>query len=112
MNNALNFLKKAKSVEEKAATFAEGIKRDLQYEIIDALIKKRETLQEKKFDLQNFNLSTDLNKNLREMNREDCKDRFVKLIEIDYELELLEAEIKAKQKSFDYYFAEISSSNA
>ena len=99
-NNALNFLKKAKSVEEKAATFAEGIKRDLQYEVIDALIKKRETLQEKKFDLQNFNLSTDFNKNLREMNRED------------YELELLEAEIKTKQKSFDYYFAEISSTNA
>ena len=103
---ALQILQSGKSVSERADVYSKAIKRDIQYNIIDQLARKKEKLVEEKFDAENFNLATDLNKGMKQMTQEDCYKRFERLITIDYEITLLDAEIKAKQNSFISYFGE------
>lgn len=101
----LELMEKNKSVKERASSYFESIKRNLQRDIIDALISKKEDLQDKIFELSNFTLDTNLNAGLRQMTKEDCSQRFSELIQAEYDLKLTEIELKCKQESFDKYFS-------
>jgi hypothetical protein len=101
---ALELLKTSKSVKERAESYANSVKRNIQKDVIDNLISKKEKLEDELFDLTNFTLETNFNAGLKTMTKEDCENRFKRIIEVEYELELLDAELKVKQKSFDKYF--------
>jgi hypothetical protein len=101
---ALSLLKSNKSVKERAENYLTFIKRELQREILDQLIIKKEKIESELFELTNFTLDTNINSGLSRMTNEDCKDRFKRIIGAEYELTLIDLELKAKQNTFDKYF--------
>ena len=102
---ALSLMEKNKSVKERAAAYFESVRRNIQRDVIDKLIGDKEKIEDELFELTNFTLDTNLNAGLRQMTKEDCETRFKKVIELEYQLELVSLELKAKQDSFDKYFA-------
>ena len=101
---ALTLLESNKSVKEIAGSYLSSIKRNLQASVIDNLKTKIDTLTDRRFSLQNFNLTTNLNNGVVAMSREECEKRFKDLIDLEYELSLTEMELKIKTKSFNEYF--------
>lgn len=106
INNSLVFtmMKKNRSVSERAESYFESTRRELQREVIETLIVKKEKISDELFELSNFTLETNLNANLRQMTKVDCTLRFKKIIDLEWELQLLELELNSKQASFDKYF--------
>jgi 5,10-methylene-tetrahydrofolate dehydrogenase/methenyl tetrahydrofolate cyclohydrolase len=102
---ALKMMKTNTTVKVRAEKYATAIKRNLQADIIDVLVKRQEQIDSDIFDLQNFNLDTDVNAGQKAMTKEDCQDRFAKIIQLEYEMKIVELELKVKQESFDKYFA-------
>ena len=101
---ALVLMEKNKTVKERASAYFESVKRNLQKNVIDKIVEKKENLTDELFELTNFTLDTNLNSGLRQMTKEDCEKRFARIIEIEYELELIKLELEAKQATFDKYF--------
>lgn len=101
---AFTMMKKNRSVSERAQSYFESTKREIQRNIIDKLIERKEKFEDELFELTNFSLETNLNSGLRQMTKEDCTKRFSRIIDIEYELKLVELELESKQKSFDKYF--------
>ncbi len=103
---AQELLKKAPSTSERAEKFIPGIKRSLQTNVIDKLIVQKEKIESKIFELASFDLETDVNRGVRRLTQDECEARFTEIINLEWELKLLEIEIKSKQESFNEYFAE------
>lgn len=93
-----------KSVKERASKFEVSIKRDIQKTMLDTLQTQIETKEDEIFELQDFTLETNLNSGKSALTKEECQRRFEKLIQIEFELSLLRAELKVKQEAFDQYF--------
>jgi len=103
---AAKMLGTSKSVAERAESFLSSIKRNIQKNVIDQLIEKIEKLDDTIFSLSDFSLATDKNKGVSAISREDAEERFTKLIEAEYDKELLTRELEIKKASFDAYFEE------
>lgn len=101
---ALELLKTSKTVTERADSYAKSIKKDLEYKVIRALEQKKEGLESKVFDLQDFNLHTNHNEGKVANTQAECQARFEQLINAEYELELVSLELEAKRKIFNKYF--------
>ena len=101
---ALKLLKKNRTTEERAEKYVERIKNSLNIKIITNLTERIEKIADNIYDLENFNLSTDLNKGEIQLTKEECEDRFIKIIELNYTKKLLELELKAKKEIFTHYF--------
>lgn len=104
MSKALNLLKSNRTVKERAESYLGSIQRNIQRDVIDALIAKKEKLEDEKFELSDFSLETNHNNGKVSMTKEVCEERFKKLINIEYELELITRELDIKQKAFNTYF--------
>jgi ectoine hydroxylase-related dioxygenase (phytanoyl-CoA dioxygenase family) len=102
---ALEILEKNQSTKERAKTFIESIRRNLEKKIIDTLQEKIEAIEDKIYGLLDMSLNTDLNKGVETVTRDQAEARFSKVIELEYELELLNRELEIKRKSFDNYFS-------
>jgi hypothetical protein len=102
---ALELLKTNKSVSERAENYIVSVKRNIQRDVIDALIQKKESMEDELFELTNFQLETDANRGFQAMTKETVEARFKKVIDLEYKLKLVELELKTKQESFDKYFA-------
>lgn len=102
---AIDLLKTNQSTAERADNFVVSIKRDIQRDILDNLTIRQEKLIDEKFNLKQFTLGTDVNAGLRPMTQDECKKRFERLIEVEYQLELLGKEIEIKTNAFNTYFA-------
>jgi hypothetical protein len=102
---ALELLKSNKSVAERAENYATSVKRNIQRDVIDQLVAKKEGIEDELFELTNFNLETDANRGYQAMTKEAVEQRFKKIIDLEYRLKLVELELKTKQESFDKYFA-------
>lgn len=103
---ALEIMKTSSNTEQRAETYVGTIKRNLQKSILDPLIDKKEKLDDAVTSLLDFSLQTDINKGVAMVTREEAEDRFAKVLQKEYELVLLNLEIKAKQTSFDKYFTD------
>lgn len=103
---ALELLKTNKTVAERAENYASSMKRNIQRDVIDSLVSKKEKIEDQLFELSNFTLNTDMNSGLKMMTKEDCEARFKKIIDLEYELELTSRELEIKQASFDKYFTD------
>jgi TolA-binding protein len=102
---AITLLKTNKSVSERAERFAEGIRKELEYDMILSLEKKLDSMDDKIFELEDFSLNTDLNKGMRRMTQEECKGRFKDIINLNYEKKLLQLELNAKREAFEALFS-------
>ena len=103
--NALEMLRTSKTVAERAESFFKSIKRELQKEILDTLVEKKEKIEDEIFELSNFTLDTNHNRGLAAMTKNDCKIRFEKVINLEFELDLVVEELTRKQASYDKYFS-------
>lgn len=103
-NKAQELLKTNVSVAQRADKFAVSIQRNIQKDVLDVLVDRKDKIDEELFELSDFSLETDVNRGVRPMKQEECEERFKKMIELEYELELLEKEIEIKTKSFNKYF--------
>ena len=103
-SKAHTLLASTKSVADRAATYAERIKKSLSIYIIDNLQERIEKIDDKIFDLENFALETNLNKGMVQLTKEDCEKRFANIIDLKFEQSLLQAELKAKKAAFDELF--------
>lgn len=103
---ALDIMKTSSNTEQRAETYVGTIKRNLQKNLLDPLIDKKEKLEDTVTSLLDFSLQTDINKGVAMVTREEAEDRFAKVMQKEYELVLLNLEIKAKQASFDKYFTD------
>lgn len=101
---ALNIMKTAQSSGDRAQSFLETIKRNIQRDIIDVLITQKEKLEDELISLQDFSLEIDLNKGQTPITREEAELRFKRMIDCEYQLVLVNLELKTKQASFDSYF--------
>jgi len=105
---ALELLKSNKSVSERAENYAVAVKRNIQRDVIDSLVAKKESIEDELFELTNFNLETDVNRGYQAMTKESVEARFKKIIDLEYKLKLVSLELTAKQESFDKYFGDES----
>lgn len=103
--NALQMLQTRKSTSERANHYYTSTKRDLRLDVIVPLERKKEELENKIFDLENFDLETDRNAGRTAMTQAEVQKRFKDLIEARYELTLVSLELEAKEKIFNEYFA-------
>lgn len=103
---AQTLLAKSQTVAQRAESFVTTIKRNIQKDVLDVLTSKREKLEDELFELQDFTLETNLNSGKAAMARESVQKSFERMIEIEYEKELLDAEIASKTKAFNLYFEE------
>lgn len=104
MSKALNLLKSNRTVKERAGSYLGSIQRNIQRDVIDALIAKKEKLEDEIFEQADFSLETNHNNGKVAMTKEACEKRFTRLIEVEFELELINKELKVKQEAFDKYF--------
>jgi lipoate-protein ligase A len=102
---ALQILEKNQSTRERASEYLKSIKRNLQKKVIDSLEEKIEAIEDKIYGLLDMSLNTDLNKGVKTVTRDQAEARFSEVIELEYELELLNRELEIKRKSFDNYFS-------
>jgi predicted nucleic acid-binding Zn-ribbon protein len=101
---ALQILEKNQSTKERATEFIKSIKRNLQKKVIDSLEERIETIEDKIYGQLDMSLNTDLNKGVKTVTRDQAEARFSEVIELEYELELLNRELEIKRESFDKYF--------
>ena len=104
-SKALELLKSNKSVSERAENYIISVKRNLQRDVIDALVQKKEAMEDELFELTNFTLETNINNGVQAMTKETIEARFKKVIDLEYKLKLITLELATKQESFDKYFA-------
>ena len=102
---ALDLLKSNKSVSERAENYIISVKRNLQRDVIDALVQKKESMEDELFELTNFSLEMDANRGFEAMTKERVEDRFKRVIDLEYKLKLTNLELATKQETFDKYFA-------
>jgi len=102
---ALELVRTNKSVKERAEQYIVSVKRNIQRDVIDALVQKKETMEDELFELTNFTLETNINNGVQAMTKETIEARFKKVIDLEYKLKLTNLELVTKQESFDKYFA-------
>ena len=101
---ALAMLSRSITASERAADFAKRIKKNIQKNTLDILEEKIEKLGDAIFETKDFSLNTDLNQGQQALTMAECQKRFEKIIELEFQKNLLERELKIKQASFDTYF--------
>ena len=101
---AKKILSKSQSVSERADDFFKRIKRNIQKNMLDLLEEKIEKVNDEIVETKDFTLDTNLNKGQQALTMSECQNRFERLIQLEYEKELLERELKVKQNSYNKYF--------
>lgn len=101
---AFDLLKSNKTVAERAENYIVAVKRNIQRDVIDALTSKKEKIEDDLFELTNFNLETDVNRGYQAMTKDAVEARFKKVIDLEYELKLVQLELNAKNEAFNKYF--------
>jgi len=105
-NKAALLLKNLPNLEQRAEKFAETVKRNLQKNLIDVLITKKENLEDTIDSKLDFSLNVDFNKGMSGITRENAEQRFAEVIDLRYRLELVSQELAIKQDIFNDYFAD------
>lgn len=101
---ALSLMSQNKSVKDRAEAYVISVKRDIQKKVIDTLVEQKEKLADELFELTNFTLETNHNAGIQSMTKEVCENRFKRIIDVEFELTLIDRELEIKQASFDKYF--------
>jgi hypothetical protein len=103
---ALDLMKTAPSVEDRADNFITSITRNLKKQIMDPLVDRKDLMEDKIKSLMDFSLATDLNKGVAPITREEAEDRFRQVLALEYSLKLLALETAVKTVIFTEYFGE------
>lgn len=103
-SKALSLMESAKSTKDRADKYTDRIARRLQNEELEVIQNKIEALEDKIFDLENINLTTNLNRGQSELTQEEVYRRFKEILDVSYQKDLLTAEYNSKVRAFNTYF--------
>lgn len=103
---ALEIMRSVVPVDKKAETYALTIKRNLQKQIIDPLIDKKEKLEDDIESAMDFSLNVNINEGMSPITREQAEERFKRVQGLEYQLVMLNLEMKAKLEIFNRYFGD------
>ena len=103
-SKAFEMLSSVKSVGERAEKYTDRIYKSISLEVLETLREKIEKADDEIFELSSFNLETNLNKGMKQLSKEDCENRFKKIIDLEYHKKLLMMELEVKQGVFDKLF--------
>lgn len=106
MSKALDLLKKSQSATSRAEQYAPRIATSIATKLIDPLKVQIEAIEDQIFDLENMGLDIDVNKGQRGVTKEQAEQRFIKIIELSYEKDLLVAQLKSYEKAYNVYFTD------
>ena len=101
---AFQMMNKGKGVEERASKYFNGIKKDLQRNVIDSMQSQVDRIKSEIFELEDFSLETDVNRGVSALSEAECNQRFNSIIQKKYELKLKKLELKEKKKAFNELF--------
>ena len=104
MSKALNLMKSKQTLQEKAKEFLPSVRREVRKQFLEELKGKIENIEDKISDAKEFSLTTNLNKGQTGSTRAECKDKFIDILSLEYDLKLAKAELAAKKELFEDYF--------
>lgn len=96
---ALTLLKKTKSVEQRAENYVDRISKSLRQSRLQRLEENIAKLEDKIQDLSEISLEGD-----KKPTKEELQKNFDQILDFEYEIVLLKAELKAKTKNYNKYF--------
>ena len=101
---ALEMLLKGKTATERAESFHVATKRAIQRDVIDELTLKKEGIEDKIQELQDFQLETNINSGQIALSKKEVERRFKEMLDLECELELVKLELEMKTRVFKKYF--------
>lgn len=104
MSKALDLLKANKSLEQRATELLPSIQREVEQKYILDLKRSMEGIEDRLADAKQINLKTNLNEGQTAHSREECKDKLLLVLELEYQLEIIKKELEIKEKIFGTYF--------
>ena len=84
--------------------YAAAIKINLQKSKLDVLADAIRAIDTQIFDLQRLSLVTDINRGLVELDQAGCQAKISKIIDLEYQKELMSLELTLKTLTFEKYF--------
>ena len=102
---ALNLLKKSKRTSERAKSYMETLGRNMKRNHIEGLEDQIRGLQEKVFDLETFNLNTNVNSGKVAMTREQVESNFNLIFNLQQEIKILEETLALNVEIYNEYFS-------
>ncbi len=104
MSKALDLLKSNKTLSERAADLLPSVEREVKQKFIIDLKSKIEGVEDRLADAKLINLKTNLNEGQTAHSREECKERLMLILELEYQLVILKRELKIKTRLYLDYF--------
>lgn len=104
MSKALELLKSNKSIEQRAVELLPSIQREVEQKYILDLKRKIEGIEDRLADAKQINLKTNLNEGQTAHSREECTDKLLLVLELEYQLEIARKELEIKERIFNNYF--------
>ena len=101
---ALNLLQRSKRTAEKAESYISRIARDMKRSKIEDLEDQISKIKDKIFDLENFNLSTNVNKGEVAATREQVLSNFNQIFELQMEMKIMEEQLALNEEIYKDYF--------
>lgn len=104
MSKALNLLKNKQTVADRATEYLTSIEREVKRTFIEDLEAKIEGIEDRISEAKQFHLETNHNRGTVASTREECKDKFLIILELEYTLKMAKTELREKKAIFDEYF--------
>lgn len=105
---AYNVMSKSKTHKERAEKYAERIGKNLKSDILEPIERKIEDIEDKIFGLKDISLKTNINEGIRQVSQEQVQSNLAKVIELEYEKDLLIAEYNSKASAYNALFGSTS----
>ena len=102
---ALNLLKRSKRTNERANSYMETLGRNMKRTHIEGVEDQIRSLQEKVFDLETFNLNTNVNSGKVAMTREQVENNFNRIFELQQEIKILQETLALNVEIYNEYFS-------
>ena len=101
---ALNLLQRSKRTSEKAESYISRIARDMKRSKIEDIEDAISKIRDRIFDLENFNLSTNVNKGEVAATREQVLSNFDQIFELQMEMKIMEEHLNLNKEIYAEYF--------
>ena len=101
---ALQMLKNGKSTKERAERYVKTSKEDIFEEVLKPLEREILAIDDKLFELEDFDIETNLNQGKVRMDSNQVKARFKEMINLKYKKQMLELELKVKTSCYEELF--------
>lgn len=105
MSKALDLMKSRQTTSERADELIGSIEREVKRNYLEQLAANIEGLEDRLSEAKQFNLTTNHNRGQVANTREECKNKMLDILNLEYEIRLAKKEYKLKKLIFADYFS-------